>query len=457
MFKFLFAVTLTASLLFLPYSHVIADEKDTTISVLVGGFDPDGVYKNGPFGIAKTQNLIKQMAEMLKVPDGTVDPMAPNQIVQVEYYGKVAPKYYTAKNTKEIESAGIGTPRYALIAAKFIKHRLALTGATKVNLCGGSYGGLISRYIIEQDVEGLASSGKIARWLTIEGAVCGAYPANLTLDDELRKFFEKELGLNLSDPITMNYVWIEKNINKPRTEGASPFFKNILIGHQISSNSNLFEGALSAITGKASDGVLLVEDMQLHSLALKNRFQGKLPATVTIGTTHPGVKDDSGLWANIHSFAKGDRRATIRIVEATAKDFTEDAFWFGKGEVAYQGKVHSPHSSKAWKIDKEIALINRENHTAKVISCSPNEAKEVDSKLFDWMLSPEERNLSITLWAEEIDWDDIYKVAEDFEKPFENLGETNITVPVDQQGTQTYIVETEKWKLTLEVEVFQYQ
>ena len=57
-----------------------------------------------------------------------------------------------------------GVPRYAAIVGKYARYVMQRSGAEGVNLTCHSMGCLISHYIIENDVEKLASEGKIRRW-----------------------------------------------------------------------------------------------------------------------------------------------------------------------------------------------------------------------------------------------------------------------------------------------------
>ena len=430
---------------------------DSGISVILNGFDPKGSTKNGTFGIAQKENLIVKVAKLIGVPDGFDDAYAPNQIVQVAYYGDTPPKYYTEKDIKEIEAAGKGTPRYALVAAKFIKRRLELTKASSVNLAGGSYGALIGRYLIEHDLENLASQGKIKKWLTLEGVVCGTWVAGLAENEEIRKFVEEVLKLDISDPKTMNYGWVNENIYNPHTETNCKYFKDILIGHYVSSSDKLNEQLLTLASNKPNDGVLLIEDMYLHNIPKEYRFRNRMPAKIIGNTTHLSASKDDIFLQNIASFVKGTKRVTIKMLQGKASQFDEDENWYGDAEIAFQAKVFSPYSAKKWNVTKEIGLITRLNHTAKIIKFDKSrKSKTVDSVLFDWFVHPEEKSLKVELWAEEIDWDDMYGIEEDFMNPYEDLGKTTIEIPLNHRGKKLFQVKSAKWNVSLIVQIDDY-
>lgn len=445
------------ALCFLSIALVWADNpKETTISVVAGGFNPSGSIKTGTFGIPDDQELVRKAAQLLGIPYGIDHPYAPNQIVQVEYYGKEPPKYYQSKDMTEIEAAGKGTPRYALICAKFVRHLMATTGATHVNLAGGSYGALITRYIIEKDLEGLASSGAIVRWLPLEGALAGAYPANLTTDKEIREFAIKVLGLEISDPLTMHYPWVTENVNDPRYATKCPYFKNILIGNHISSNDDLNMQALSLAANKPNDGVLLIEDQTLADVHPDCRFHNRLPLVVRTNTTHMSAKKDDTFMLNIVNFMAGSKRVTINMLRGKAIRFQEDEFFFGKGEVVFQGQVFSPLATTKWNIAKEIAVSNRLFHTSPVVKFQAGETKPIAACLYDWMVHPEEKSLKLKLWAEEVDWDEMYQIHENILDPYQDMGSAEMEIAVEQSGTRTYTAITPNWELTIEVEIYDY-
>ncbi len=439
-------------------AFVMASDPATTATVFVPGFNPNGSSKQGVFGTPTRDKAVKKASILLGVPEGTEFPLATNQIVGTDYYGDQAPDYYTEKDLAELKAVGRGTPRYALITAKFIRNLFDTTKIQHVNVCGASFGALISRYMIEHDLEGLASSKKIVSWLTVEGALTGAYPANLTADPDLKKFLIEELGLDIIDPLTMHYDWVEKNINKPRDETSSPFFKDILIAHQISTKDDLAGGLMSYVSEMPNDGLLLVRDMAFRDVAPESRFHDRMPMVVYTDNNHAEARKDDIVVANLVTFIRGTKRVTIRLIQGRAIDFDEDEFFYGPAEIVFQATINSPFVQKNWKFAKPIGLANRERHTSPVVPFRKgSKSKSLETVLFDWMVNPEEKSLELTLKAEEIDWDEMYKIQEDEHNPYEDLGSTTISIPVDGKGSQRYQVKTDKWELELEVEIYDYK
>src|SRR5262249_5261401 len=159
-------------------------DPNRTVTVYVHGFDWNGADRHGAYGVDVREPLEDSLAAMagLPVADTTGGPIAPNAVTATTYYGDVAPSWYSPADLAEIArrtaAGGGGVPRYAYIVARFAQHALERSGADQVNLVGASFGGLITRWVIEKDVLGLASGGRIARWLTIEGVVAGNWAAS---------------------------------------------------------------------------------------------------------------------------------------------------------------------------------------------------------------------------------------------------------------------------------------
>ena len=436
---------------------VTAWENDTTISVLVDGWysDSNGSH-TGIFGIASPHKIVHRVASMLHIPDGSEVPEAPNQFVKVRYGGDTAPSYYTPEDTAEVTAAPNGVPRYALVVAKFIKHRLTITGAKHVNLFGFSFGGMISRYVIEKDLEGLASQGRFIRWMSLEGVVAGAFVANLASDPDLQKFALEVLGMDISSTTTMTYKWVTENVNDPRRETQCRFFKNILMGHQISSRDSLGSQLLTSVTLRPNDGVLLVEDMAFRRVPLSCCFHDKAPMKAFCNTNHISSKEDAIFLPGIAAFMSGSKRVTIRIKKAQAVDFKENYFWGGPGEVTFDAKVYSPYAAEKWQIKEDIARVSFENHTAEVLTLEAGKTKEVDAVIYDWLIMPAEKSLKLELAATEIDWDYVYNIKEDLFHPSEKLGQAQIDIPLTDTGKQTFHIQTPCWQVWLEVSIYDY-
>jgi len=154
------------------WEPVLASDWDTTVYGEID--DPGGV---GDDLLAFTPG----------VPDGSIQPGAPNQAVSVEYFGGLPAPYLSSAEQAEIESfppdTELALHRYALIAAKGIKHRMATAGSTHVNIFCHSMGCHVTRYMLENDIEGLTSSNKVVRWTSVAATLAGARLARLYDND----------------------------------------------------------------------------------------------------------------------------------------------------------------------------------------------------------------------------------------------------------------------------------
>lgn len=260
---------------------------DKTISIWVHGFSNQGADKlktkvygavSGCGDVLENTQKFGNTRECGNLPGNDKDP---NQMVSLEYYGAVPPPWMTAQDIADVEkfpySGGpTGLQRYATITAKFVKWRMTVSGATHVNMACHSMGCLITRQMIENDYEGLASSQKISRWVTATGVVDGAQLAWL-FNEKTVQDGAKAIGLELSDFILMNpdYVWDNAVWWDHKLYAANnPLFTGLLI-HHIGANDpaikqafgisvlDSFDG-LGGKTLQPNDGIMYTEDEYFH-------------------------------------------------------------------------------------------------------------------------------------------------------------------------------------------------
>jgi hypothetical protein len=163
---------------------------------------------------------------------------APNQVVSVEYYGAIPATWMSQQDIMEVEQypyigGPTGLQRYGLIVAKFIKWRMAHTGATHVNLACHSMGCLLARYVIENDLEQLASQNKITRWVTGAGVIAGAQLARLYNNPQVQ-MAAVNIGLAVDDFALMNPDYVQAHASSydhKLWQGNNPLFAGMLIHH----------------------------------------------------------------------------------------------------------------------------------------------------------------------------------------------------------------------------------
>jgi hypothetical protein len=238
------------------------------------------------------------------VPCATSSPAndtAPNQAVGVDYYGAIPASWMSAQDVMEVEQypyldGPTGLQRYGLIVAKFIKWRLAYAGADYVNIACHSMGCLITRYLIENDLEQLASTQKIVRWETNAGVISGAQLSRL-YDNPSVQMYAMAIGLGTtSDFALMNPAYVQQYAaawDHQLWEGNNPLFGGILIHHVGATNPAVPQAAglplLDSIPtenpqGNPNDGIMFTFDEFFHSQSPAASVQ--TPSGMVVPATH---------------------------------------------------------------------------------------------------------------------------------------------------------------------------
>lgn len=426
----------------------------TTVTVVAGGIDVGGPSSTRRYGIVEPRGgVLKDLAALMGVPTGDVAPTAPNQFSEIVFYGSQPPPYYSASDIAEVDRAQRGIPRYALIVAKGIREVLDRSGAKHVNLVGASLGGVISRYLIEKDLEGLASGGKIVRWLTVESTAGGAYLGQILTQSSVTiplLSLLAQRNIDATDFRTSSYDFVERELNTPDSRrSTSPFFATTIVGHQISSDFNVSPPLLTALSGLPNDGVLLVRDQRLHRIDAKP-LRG--PAVVVNDTNHDSLRHDPGAHAALVNFLRSRRRATVRIVSAEVRTLPERAS-HGDGEVVFAAKITSPEALREWGVTDELATVNGVNGSAAMHPFARNQSKPLDEVLFDWFVAPGEQRLILELSAYETDYNLWYGVFEELQAPPTLMDRATVDLPVATPGSTTLTVDTPSFRAEIRVEV----
>jgi len=176
---------------------------------------------------------------------------APDQMVKIEYWGAIAPEWATDADRAEIDALPYdqGTTsllRYAKAAAKAVRHRMQVTGATHVNLACHSFGCLVSRTLLEHDFEHLASEQRIVRWFTSAGVLAGARLSRLYDNPDVQSVGSL-LGFNLQDWVIMNPDFVQDNVavwDHRLHEGNNPLYANMIV-HNVAGTDPHVKSALN--------------------------------------------------------------------------------------------------------------------------------------------------------------------------------------------------------------------
>jgi hypothetical protein len=239
--------------------ETLAEKDSKTLTIYVHGYDPKGYKRVGVFGNDNYDKVIDKMVEFTEFDTTkTYDNKSKNIIAITPYYGNQAPSYYTQEDKDELNAVGEGIPRYALIIAKFAKEMIKETNSTSLNIVSASMGSLVTRYLIEKDLEHIKSDKLIKKWLSLEGVIVGNIGSSNDGLYSIVNMFQKQ-PFEVSQ---MKYSWIKNQF------GASlENLKDIDIAFESSTDDDLNKKAISNFTHEANDGVQAVKDTYIDGYA----------------------------------------------------------------------------------------------------------------------------------------------------------------------------------------------
>ena len=427
-----------------------------TATIVVRGFDKDGASHHGVYGSDMAEDTVTHLAATVGLPTADVAPLAPNQVAYANYYGDTPPPYYTSQDIADVAAVtatyGGGVPRYALITAKYAKEVMRRSGAKQITLFGVSMGGLVSRWIVEKDVEGLVSSGKIARWIIVEGVVGGNWIASEG-GSSLRDFMKDTLDLDPIDLEHMSYSWIETHIHNPSTQADNPLLGLIPIHIWIPSDDNYNNYALTLAAQKPNDGVQLLRDTFFQGLSAQSKYMGLWPTRSCVHATHESSKDHQGLRAGIAADLFGRRRITITLGDVYIKNSKERSS-LGNGEYVFGVSVYSPRAQTLYGITAPIHEYRYDDTNFPYYRLPAQTTSTLNAIWFDDMILPGETQLVLKTNTKEIDYDLLYGINEDITNAYDDLSDTTITVSTQSAGE--YIIDTSDWRGTVKVAITDY-
>ncbi len=427
-----------------------------TATIVVRGFDKNGASSHGVFGVDVTEQTVSDLAATVGLPTADVAPYAPNQVAYCNYYGDTPPPYYTTQDLADLTSVtvayGGGVPRYALITAKYAKEVMRRSGAKQVNLFGVSMGGLVSRWIVEKDVEGLVSQDKIARWFIVEGVVGGNWIASEG-GSSLRDAMKDVLDLDPIDLQHMSYSWVSAHLHDPPQQADNPLLGLIPIHIWVPSDDNYHSYALSLASGKPNDGVQLLRDTFFHALTPQTRYLGLMPTRSAVHATHESSKDHKGLRAGIAADLFGRRRVTIRLDEVFIKNSKEQSS-LGNGEYVFGVSVYSPRAQALYGITEPTHEYRYDDTNFPYYRIPAQQWVALNTVWFDDMILPGETQLRLETNTKEIDYDFLYEISEDITNAYDSL--TDTTIMVSTEGPASYEFETADWRGRVSVTITDY-
>jgi len=399
---------------------------------------------------------------------------SPTQFTSVEYYGAVPAEYLTQKDIDEIEQYPYDTNaalhRYALIVAKFIKYKLSKTGASHINLACHSMGCLISRYMIENDIENLATENRIVRWFTSAGVVAGARLAKL-YDNPTVQDTANLIGLELSDFVVMHPDFVmdyAARWDHKLYEGNSPLFKGVYITHFAATDPKIKDAMNIALLDlnnpgdEPNDGIMYTLDEYFHSQKDTGAFF--TPAGRKLEASHSYYyvdhmtlpdTDSAAILATAGLFHK--RRVTITLKDVLLKNDRENHSLFdgehGKSpaEISPQIEVrYNPYIKTRYGIDTSVHFTSVEHRSADLFVMNQDEEKSIDLKLFDGPVFDGMDKLYLSIKLLEIDYYPRFNIKEWSFDIHQELASYNGYVDLRDNS---FTIENNNIKATISIEV----
>ncbi|HET7379358.1 MAG TPA: hypothetical protein VFJ24_04880, partial [Gaiellales bacterium] len=419
---------------------------------------------DGVFGVDEDEAVLDSVASLAGVPVAHGGGVLPADAVgATSYYGDTPPAYYTAADVAQLDSVtaawGGGVPRYALIVAKYARDLLRRSGARQVNFVSASFGSLIVRWLIEKDVEGLAGTGAIARWLSIEGLIAGNWAASRGAVS-----FLSALNLLPIDVTHMSYDWVSTHLHTPRTEADDPAYAGALVGQMVSTDDSDNDAALSLLMEsykefQPNDGVQAAGDARFQQVTARSRLDSLPPTLDYFHTDHYAIKHNRAAWAQAATFMTQRRRVTVTVTSAQVTNSHEanDGFWDPfPAEVVLESRAYSPALATRWGIVDPVSTIEKEGAVAPLrLYAADGQTQIVDQLVFDDLVLEEETQLRLVLRAETIDEDWRYGVFEAVAPPYtHDLGGGELMVSTLAPGT--YAFHTTDWSGTVTVAIHDY-
>lgn len=356
------------------------------------------------------------------LPDGLTHPDAPNQLVAVEYYGRTPAAWMTPEQIARVEALDPDGPesleRYATIVAMFARERLARSGATHLAIACHSMGCHVLRFLVEHDLEGLASEGRIARVVSVAGALAGAGLAEL-YDTPAAHEYAVLSPISTTDFVHLHPDYVTDHVaiwDHRLHEANNPTWAGILL-HQITCSDPAATTALGGIArpldvvepGEPNDSILYARDTFFTAVAEDNLVIARdgtrlAPSQSWTHARHHGVEEDAGALAITAAALWHRRRVTIRMTSLEVLDDHErrsslDLARFGDApaEVAPEVVVRL---APGGAIVHERRVSHR---SADLVIAREGEVTPVSEIVFDAPVFDDQRDLVLELTLREVD------------------------------------------------------
>jgi len=425
-----------------------------SLTILVHGFNQDGYKEEGIYGAQEAIDADEELANVVGFSSnyqGIDTNFSENIVISTTYYGDQAPDYYSAEDLQEVESATKGIPRYALIVAKFARHIIEESNATKINFFSGSMGSLVTRYIIEKNIENLSSQDQIGKWFSAEGVIAGNYAAS----DSFLMLTSGFLDLDAPEVEHMDYDWVAQTFGE-RKIGMSPYYQNILIGFESSTKEDDLDSVLTNYlslqgTYYPNDGYQLVKDTYFTIENSAYAYNGEQPTQSYFHENHTGLGKNVAAWSQLSLFFTSTKRVKLTLTQVRVDSLHEQVN--DTAEIVFASNVYSPYLLSTAGITEAIDKrdINGGNLPIEPY-ISAGETRVINQALFDAFVSPNETSLTLEIAGYEIDESWRYDVDEGGTS-MESIGSGTSDIPVEEG---LYPIEGADWVGEVQVEIINY-
>jgi len=443
--------------------------KERSLTVYVHGYSKTGHKRVGTYGAQEAIDANEEAKNIVGFSTdyrGADTNFDENIIISTSYYGNQPPDYYTAEDIQEIESAEAGIPRYAAIVAKYAKHKMVESGATKVNFLSVSMGSLVTRYLVEKNLENLSAEQLIGRWYSAEGVIVGNYAAS----DPVLIRLSNAIDEGSPEAKQMNYAWVNEAFGSGLVT-TNPYYRDIMVGFESSTKDDDLEGILTKYlllkgTFYPNDGYQLVKDTHFGIQIMSNSdLSPYLSANITnpnypltptqsyFHENHTGLKNNIAAWSQASLFFSSKRRVQITLTHVRVDDIHEENSQIA--EIVFASQVYSPQLYETANIAEAIDRRALESGILPIHPYQNNgETKILNQNLFDAFVKPDESLLILEIDAFEIDNSIKYNIKEGGTGDIEAIGKGRFDIPL---SNGTYEVSGENWAGEIKVEIFNYQ
>jgi hypothetical protein len=303
----------------------------------------------------------------------------------------------------------------------------------------------VTRWLIEKDIEHLASEKMIDKWLSIEGVIRGNYAASNSVLMELVDPIAKQH----IDTKHMDYSWIQNNLEG--TSATHPNYKDIQMSFISSTHDK--DGALDtflSVNGQlqSNDGVQLLRDTKF------SHTPNHTPTYTHFYQDHLGIKDDKGAWAQVATILSSKRRVKITLESAQISDLHEHIHkYFNKqAEIVFESTVKSPKVYENFGIDQDISERIVAGGALNLLKYKKeNERKMVGQVIFNDFVLEDEKELSVKITGYELDKVLIYGVREISTKSSKaSLGVVELNIPLEDATIEVF---GQDWSGVVKVEI----